>query len=283
MHIAHGLGEHSRRYDEVAQHLARHGYCVYSHDHRGHGQTAGRPENLGIFAEKNGWERAVADLRLLLEDERKLHPALPLVLFGHSMGSFMAQQMMYQHGDRFDGCILSGSTGEAGPRVHLLRALALVERLRIGSRGRSVLMHRLSLANANRAFKPLKTDFDWLSRDVEAVARYIADPYCGFVGTTSLWLDLLDGALFIADPANRQKAPKNMPVYIFAGTKDPVSHGCRALESLVTAYKKAGMADVQFRFYRDGRHEMLNELNRDEVVRDLTDWLEMTVSKLSAR
>jgi alpha-beta hydrolase superfamily lysophospholipase len=281
VHIAHGLGEHSQRYEGVAQQLAQHGYHVYAHDHRGHGHTAGQTEELGFFAEKGGWERVVADLRLLLEDERKLHPGLPLILFGHSMGSFMAQHMMYRYGDRFDACILSGSTGEAGPRVHLLRVLAFAERLRLGVRGRSVLMHKISLGNANRAFRPLKTDFDWLSRDPESVARYVADPYCGFVGTTSLWLDLLDGALFIANPLNRQKAPKEMPVYIFAGTKDPVSYGCRALESLVSAFNKAGMADIQYRFYQDGRHEMLNESNRDEVVRDLTGWLESTVSKLT--
>jgi alpha-beta hydrolase superfamily lysophospholipase len=256
---------------------------VFAHDHRGHGQTAGAAENLGFFAEKNGWERAVADLRLLLEEERRSNPGLPLILFGHSMGSFMAQHMMYRHGDRFDACILSGSTGEAGARVHLLRVLAWAERLRLGARKRSVLMQKISLANANRAFKPLKTDFDWLSRDPEVVARYVADPYCGFVGTTSLWLDLLDGALFITKTRNRQNAPKDMPVYIFAGTKDPVSYGCRALETLVAAYEKAGMTDIRYRFYQDGRHEMLNEYNRDEVVRDLKQWLEATASKLSGR
>jgi alpha-beta hydrolase superfamily lysophospholipase len=283
VHLAHGLGEHSARYDSLARILARSGYIVFAHDHRGHGETAGSAENLGFFAEKNGWMRAVEDLRLILEDERNKHEGLPLILFGHSMGSFMAQHMMYSCGDRFDACILSGSTGEAGLRVHILRLVAAAERARLGPRGRSKLMHGLSLANANRAFRPLRTDFDWLSRDQEAVSAYVADPWCGFVGTTSLWLDLLDGALFITDPANRNKAPRDMPIYIFAGTKDPVSYGCRALEALVKAYRARGMKKVDYRFYPEGRHEMLNELNREEVIGDLASWIEMTAAGFDKR
>jgi len=281
VHIAHGLGEHCRRYDWTAEKLAESGFLVYAHDHRGHGSTAKDFEKLGFFATSNGWDRAIQDLRLLLEAEKRANPGLPMILFGHSMGSFMAQHMMYMHGDRFDACVLSGSTGAAGLRVQFLWTLAQLERWRVGSRGRSIPLHRMALADANRAFEPRRTDFDWLSREPGVVERYVQDPYCGFIGTVRLWLDLIEGVLFITRPSNRRRAPKGMPIYIFAGTKDPVGSGCKSLENLLGAYRQNGMTDVSHKFYPEGRHEMLNETNREEVIADLMEWLNSTVTKLA--
>jgi len=274
IHIAHGLAEYGVRYDLTARALNARGYLVYAHDHRGHGRTAGSPEMCGSLARRDGWNRAVRDISVLLRAERVENPGLPMILLGHSMGSFMAQQMMYQHPDLMDACALSGPSGKPDMRAYFFRAMAFLERIRIGTNGNSTLLHRLSLKSANKAFEPVRTSFDWLSRDTAVVESYVADPYCGWIGPSQLWIDLTCGLLEPARPSNLKRIPRNLPVYIFAGTKDPVSHGGKRLEQLIGAYRRAGLTNVRLRLYRDGRHEMLNEVNRDEVIADLLAWLD---------
>lgn len=278
VHISHGLAEHGGRYDRLGRFLAPRGFAVYAHDHRGHGLTAGRPEALGFFAERGGWARAVEDLRQLIVEEAALHPKAPVILLGHSMGSFMAQQIIEESGSLLAGCALSGSTGRPQRRVMALRILAYLERRRLGPRGRSRLLHRFSLNTANRQFQPVRTDFDWLSRDAGEVEKFVADPFCGFTGTTQLWIDLVEGAYSICRPEHQARIPKELPVYVFAGARDPVSQNTRGLVQLLGAYRRAGLSRVQHRFYAEGRHEMLNELNRDEVMADLLEWLEMVAA-----
>jgi len=277
VHIAHGLAEHAARYAHVADALARSGYLVFVHDHRGHGRTAPTPSELGHFADKNGWDRAVRDLQLLVVEERKQNPGLPVILLGHSMGSFMAQQFLYENGNLLEGCVLSGSNGNPQTYVLALEILAYFQRLMYGRRARSKLLHSLSLKTANKAFQPIRTNFDWLTRDTAEVDKFAADPLCGWVGTTQLWIDLIHGAKVIAKPENRALVPKHLPIYIFAGTADPLSNGCKGLEQLISAYRREGLTNVRHKFYPSGRHEMLNEINRDEVIADLIAWLDCTV------
>jgi alpha-beta hydrolase superfamily lysophospholipase len=279
IHIVHGLAEYGVRYDRTARVLAEGGYLVYAHDHRGHGRTAAAPERCGTFAERDGWNRAVKDVCLLIESERRENSALPMIVLGHSMGSFMAQQMMYERPELLDACILSGCYGKPDFRATILRIAARLERMRIGARGRSALLHKLSLDYANKAFRPTRTRFDWLTRDKEEVDRFDQDPLCGWIGTSQLWIDLTHGALEVARPANLKRVPANLPVYIVAGTMDPVSNGGKSLKFLIDAYRSAGLTDVRYKFYPDGRHEMLNEINRDEVVDDLLLWLDAVSRK----
>jgi alpha-beta hydrolase superfamily lysophospholipase len=233
IHIVHGLAEYGARYDQTARELNPRGYLVYAHDHRGHGRTAGSPKMCGNLASRNGWDRAVQDIALLLRAERAENPGLPMILLGHSMGSFMAQQMMYQHPDLLNACALSGANGKPDLRVYFFRAMGFLERIRLGTNGKSTLLHRLSLEAANKALRPARTKFDWLSRDTVVVDRFIADPYCGWIGPTQLWIDLTHGILEPAHPSNQKRIPKDMPVYVFAGTNDPVSQGGKGLEQLI--------------------------------------------------
>jgi len=282
LHIAHGLGEHGGRYERCVRALNTRGYAVFANDHRGHGSTALTLDGLGYFADSDGWNRVVEDLRLLIKAERKEYPGLPIMLLGHSMGSFMAQDFLMRHPSLIAGCILSGSNGKDILRVSALKALAFIERLRLGKRGRSRLMHLLALNIANKEFRPTRTLFDWLSRDTAEVDRFLADPTCGFVGTTQLWFDLLQGASAPGKTENLNRIPKDMPIYIFAGCRDPVGHNCKRLERLISVYRRAGLSNVSFKFYPEGRHEMLNEINRDEVTADLIDWLEKQTRRLDA-
>ncbi len=272
--IAHGLAEHAGRYARLAQALTDAGYAVYANDHRGHGRTARTPEDLGFFAERGGWRRCIDDL---WEVNRRLaadHPGLPIVLVGHSMGSFMAQHLMSEHGDALAGVALSGSGGKPPPLAVAGRLIARIERLRLGPRGKSALLHAFSFGAFNKPFEPARTPFDWLSRDANEVDKYIADPLCGFRPSVQLWIDMLDALGDITSAKSQARIPKRLPIYIIAGSHDPVGANTKSIEQLLAAYRAAGVERVTHRFYPGARHEVFNETNREEVTRDLIAWLE---------
>ncbi len=272
VHVAHGMAEHAARYARVAGALVAAGYAVYANDHRGHGKTAA-PGDLGWMG-VGGFTRAVQDLEQLIVYEKAENPGLPAVLFGHSMGSYMAQALMIESGASIRGAVLSGSAGKPSLMASAGRVVAREERLRLGARGTSGLLQALSFDAFNKGFAPNRTAFDWLSRDEAEVDAYIADPLCGFAVSTQLWVELLDALASIAQPARQAQVPRDLPVYVFAGSEDPVGEKTKSLEQLLSAYGRAGVHDVTHRFYAGGRHETLNETNRDEVTRDLVAWLD---------
>lgn len=269
--IAHGMAEHAARYDAFAQYLNQRGYIVEAHDHRGHGRTAPNAAALGFFADEGGWNRVVADLIERLADMRRRYPDQKLVLFGHSMGSFMAQQIMFEAPDDINAVVLSGSSGKPLPLAALGRLVARFERIRLGQHGRSTTLAKLTFGEFNKKFAPNRTPFDWLSRDAAQVDAYVADPLCGFACATQMWIDLLDALPKLAKPKNREKIPQELPVLIMSGDRDPVGLN---LSELVNGYDKIGMAKVTTKLYHDGRHEMLHETNRDAVFADIAAWLE---------
>ncbi|MGB8840680.1 MAG: alpha/beta hydrolase [Aliidongia sp.] len=272
--IAHGLAEHGGRYARLAEALTAAGYAVYASDHRGHGRTAKSPEERGFFAAADGWAKCVDDLWRINRRIAAEHPGIPIVLVGHSMGSFLAQHFIEDHGDALAGVVLSGSSGKPPPMAVLGRLIARMERLRLGPQGRSPLLDRLGFGAFNRQFEPARTPFDWLSRDPREVDRYIADPLCGGSATTQLWLDLLGGLSLIARPTRQARIPKALPIHLIAGSLDPVTGNLKGLEQLIGAYRVAGLTRVSHRFYAGARHELFNETNRDEVTTDLLRWLD---------
>ncbi|HZB92001.1 MAG TPA: alpha/beta hydrolase [Stellaceae bacterium] len=276
--IAHGLAEHGGRYARLAAALTAAGYAVYANDHRGHGRSAPSPEALGFFAAQDGWRKCVDDLQQLRRRIAGEHPGRPIVLLGHSMGSFMVQQLISEPGEELAGAVLSGSGGKPTPLAAAGRLVARLERLRLGARGRSALINAMSFGAFNRPFAPARTPFDWLSRDAAEVDKYIADPSCGFVATVQLWIDLLDALGDIARPARQARIPKHLPIYVIAGARDPVSDNTKGLRQLLAAYRKEELTRVTHRFYPDARHEILNELNRDEVTGELVAWLDAAVA-----
>ena len=276
--IAHGLAEHAGRYARLAEALTGAGYAVYAADHRGHGRTAPTPADLGFFAEGEGWRRCLDDLWQVNRQIAAEHPGLPVVLIGHSMGSFMAQHFISEHGEVLAGVVLSGTDGKPGALASAGRLIARLERLRLGPHGRSALIHALAFGLFNRAFAPTRTSADWLSRDPAEVDKYVADPLCGFVATTQAWIDLLDALREIARPERQALIPKQLPIHIISGSADPVSDSTKRLQQLLAAYRAAGLERVTHRFYEGARHELFNETNRDEVTRDLLLWLDGVVA-----
>jgi len=275
--IVHGLAEHAGRYCRVAEALTAEGYAVYASDLRGHGRTARNADDLGFFAERAGWRKCLDDLwqvnrRIAAEN------SVPIVLLGHSMGSTMARQLMAEHGNALAGVVLSGSSGQPTPMALGGRLLARVEKLRLGTRGRSSPIRALTFDAFNQLFQPSRTRFDWLSRDAAEVDKYAADPLCGFTPTTQLWIDLLDAWADIARSC--AGVPRSLPVYVISGSDDPVSERTKMLQPMLAQYRAAGLS-VEHKFYSDARHELLNETNRDEVTHDLVAWLKRALSRPS--
>jgi alpha-beta hydrolase superfamily lysophospholipase len=268
--IAHGMAEHAARYGRFADALAARGYAVYAPDHRGHGRTAGGDVKLG-WAGNDGWNGMLRDLDRLTALVAERHAGAPVVLFGHSMGSVLAQRFAQLHGERLAGLILSGTFGGA-PNIGAGIAAASMLRLLRGDRAPSPLQ-RTMFAGFNKAFAPQRTGFEWLSRDEAEVQKYADDPRCGFTFSNRLLLDMLRGYAETWKPANERSIPVTLPVLFFSGARDPVGGNTRAVTALAERYRALGLRDVQVMFYPDARHEMLNETNRDEVVRDVVAWL----------
>jgi alpha-beta hydrolase superfamily lysophospholipase len=273
--LAHGMAEHSARYARLAEALCGAGYGLYAPDQRGHGRTADEG-TLGLFAERDGWNKVVGDLASLNQHIGQQAPGVPIILLGHSMGSYIAQAYLLHHSASLNGAILSGSNFQPVALYRAARVIARVERMRQGLRGRSALIDFLSFGSFNKAFKPNRTAFDWLSRDPDEVDKYINDPLCGFRCTNQLWIDLLGGLQQISKASNLVQIDPGLPILVMGGECDPVSEGKR-LKSLAHALRDAGCQNLQLNIYPQARHELFNETNRDAVTADVLAWLAQAV------
>ena len=252
LQISHGMGEHALRYREPLQPLLDAGIAIYANDHRGHGKTS--PNSLGDFG-PGGFAALVDDMAVLSRRIRAENPGKKLILMGHSMGSFAAQIYIAKHSDLIDGFILSGS--------------AALDKLEAPKGG-------LSAIGAGMA-KP-RTPFDWLSRDEREVDKYIADPLCGFTAQPASLASMFAAAPPALDMAKLKNIRSDLPFYIFAGDKDPINAELTRLTPLVERYREAGIKNIATDYYKDGRHEMLNETNRAEVVTNLKNWIERVIA-----
>jgi alpha-beta hydrolase superfamily lysophospholipase len=273
--VAHGMAEHATRYGRLAEKLASAGWAVYAPDHRGHGDTAG-PGELGWFAERDGFRRVVDDLHEIAEAAKAEYEGLPLFLLGHSMGSILSEAYMGLYGGNLAGCALSGVVEPpAGGLLPVARFLAAVGCLFKGQRSQAPLLDTMSFGAYNKGLEPVRTKFDWLSRDGAEVDKYVADPFCGFVCTDGFFRDLLSGfRLVYGEGGALSSLPAALPIIVMAGESDPCGGARGFPEALVGKLKAAGVVDVQKKTYPGARHEILNETNRDEVSRDLLAWLE---------
>ena len=258
--IAHGMAEHAARYTGFARWLAGHGIAVTTYDHRGHGRHC-PPDLLGHFSDSRGWSKVTDDLLRVRQATRARFPGVPLILLGHSMGSFIAQSCAQRHGEALDALILSATNRIHRPQLQASRALIGSIRALYGNRHRSPTIAKMTFGKFNSLFGPNRTASDWLSRDTRQVDRYLADPLCGFECTTGLWHDFIGGMLGL-DPTRWRK---DLPVHLFAGTRDPVGEMGQGIRRHFRTIREAGIRSVSIRLFEGGRHEMLNETNADEV------------------
>lgn len=273
LQISHGMAEHIRRYDAFAQMLVGEGIFAYGNDHRGHGYTAKRTEDRGYFTDEDGFERVVEDLYLITQQIQKEYPNIPVVLFGHSMGSFLARRYAQLYGGVLQGMILSGTGDNAVPLLKIGKVLARLEMQRKGRKAPSIFLNNLSFGQFNKPFRPNRTAFDWLSRDEQEVDKYIEDTLCGGIFTGGFFYDLFMGSEVIRKRENIAKVPRDLPIFFISGDKDPVGGNTKGVLHAYEAFRAAGVQNVSYTFYKDGRHEMLHEINREEVYSDIVNWM----------
>lgn len=273
--IVHGMAEHIERYDHFARFLNEKGFVVVGNDHRGHGKSLAFEGDTGIFAEKDGWDLVVNDVRKVTLQLKDQHRGLPLFLLSHSMGSFIARDYISRWGSDFNGVILSGTGNQPPSMIGILGFLVKIELFFRGLRHRSSFFNDLSFGSYNKPYGPeAPTPFEWLSRDRQQVDLYVNDPLCGYICTTAHYRDLAEGLKRVCSPEIYGKIPKDLPVFLYSGDEDPVG-GIKGslVRQVCENYRKAGLEDLSIQFNPGGRHESLNETNREEVYGIFLDWM----------
>lgn len=276
--VSHGLAEHSLRYAPLARYLAARGYAVYGLDHRGHGKTKAPDAPLGRFAQKQGEARVLADLASVRERAKAAYPGLPLILFGHSMGGMIAARAAETEPQAYDGLCIWNSHLNPGVAGRIGIAVLKAERFFKGSDVPSRFGPLFTFDSWARSVKDPRTDFDWLSRDGAEVAKYIADPLCGFDCSVSLWIDLLGMARAGGLRENLARLPKDLPINLVGGGQDPATDQGRAMSWLAGRLKNLDIKNVHLTIYPDMRHETLNEFGREQAMTMLADWADKVVT-----
>ncbi|CAM3072379.1 alpha/beta hydrolase [Filibacter tadaridae] len=274
IHILHGMAEHIGRYEEFAKYLAGIGYIVSGHDHRGHGKTAEMNGKPGYFGIEKGFDRVVQDAYEIIKTIREQHPSPRFILFGHSMGSFIARRYVQVHGSEVDLAILSGTGGNPGVMRIAATGIAHLSGKMNGYDNPDPLLNKLVFGGFNKSIDTPKTPFDWLSRDSDAVEKYMNDPNCGFISTTQFFIDLFEGLEKIHSDEEIRKIPQNLPILLISGNEDPVGDNGKGVLSVAKQYDKVGIVDVTLMLVEGGRHELLNEINHQHVFEYITDWIE---------
>lgn len=280
--VLHGVAEHAGRYARLAEVLCKEGYICYANDARGHGLTAGDlteatlKGHAGVLG-PSGWQGVVNDAHELSIIIKKENPNIPLFLIGHSWGAFLATDYIQEWGNEIKGCILSGTRGKAsGVFIKGGKLIVKGEMKKLGPTEPSQKMHDMNFIDNNQAWQKDEgaTGYEWLSRDKEEVQKYIDDPWCGFVSPASIWLEILKGFEKIYDSKNEQKIPKDLPVLFISGALCPIGKKTKLVQANIKRYKVNEMKDVTYNFYKDARHELFNEINREEVFKDVINWLD---------
>ena len=274
IHILHGMAEHSGRYREFAQVLVTNGYIVSSHDHRGHGRTAELNGIRGHFANENGFNRVVEDAFEVVTFLRKSNTAPRFILLGHSMGSFIGRRFIQIYGDVVDLAIFSGTGGDPGIARYAGKTVAYILGKTHGLDQENEFLDSLVFGGFNRGIDKPVTKFDWISKDRRVVESYVKDDYCGFIPTTQFFSDLFDGLGMIHKKKEIAKIRKSLPILFFSGLKDPVGDFGKSVWKVAAAHDRAGIEDVTVLLYDEGRHEILNDTEREDVIQTVLDWME---------
>ena len=280
--LLHGQGEYSGRYTHVAEHLTERGFIVYANDHRGHGLTVFDPAEdapeehriPGHMADHDGWRKCLADCGLIRGLIQREQPELPFFLIGHSLGSFMVQDLLIEDSTRWDAAILLGSAG--GPLTLQQRMLEIVVRLQYlvkGKRGPATWTDKVIMEAFAKQVGIKEYRSEWLTTDPEMVLAAHHDPMMNFAASAQHWMDLAAAIKARAVPANIAKVRADIPLWIASGQDDPIGQNGEAVEALVKAYQTAGLTDVTLRLFDGMRHEMHNERERDAFLAEMSGWM----------
>ena len=277
--ISHGMGDYKERYAGFASALCSEGFGVYIHDHRGHGETGIKSGRLGHFADRSGWFAAVSDLLALVNIAKNDYPQLPVFLIGHSLGSFLALTTAIKWGPLIDGLLLCATGFPSTVTLKSGKAAVSAASSAFGQDRSLLLINALCFAGYALSVKNPKTEFDWICRDDDVVSAFITDPKSQFLYSNRFFLDLIEGLQYNSKPENLNLLPASLPILFFSGTDDPVGDHTRGVRKLADLLNENGCEDVSVNFYRDMRHEVLNEIGKEEVYGDIISWLNIKKSR----
>jgi alpha-beta hydrolase superfamily lysophospholipase len=266
------MAEHAERYGRFAKFLNENGYIVYADDHRGHGKTAGTVQALGYLGD-DGYNHIVEDEHDITEFIKENHPGLPVFVFAHSFGSFIGQSYITKFGKDIAGIVLSGSAAMSTPEIKLGKLLSGLQRLLFNEKKKSKLINNLSFASSNKRIENPKSAFAWISCEEDEVKKYETDEYCGTVFPINFYYYLFRGLDELNKKGCFSSVPKELPVYIMSGAEDPVGGYTKNVKRLYDKYSQVNIKDLELMFYPGGRHEMLNEVSREDVFNDILQWL----------
>lgn len=267
--LSHGMVEHIQRYDDFAQFLVTNNIFVYGNDHRGHGKTGERQGQLGYFSDHDGFKKVAEDLHEITQIIKEKYPTVPLFLFGHSMGSFLARKYIQSYSHEIDGVILSGTGFFPSFTTKLGKSLARL----LPAEKESHVMNHIAFGSYQTKIKNVQTDFDWLTRDRQAVQTYLDDPSTGYVPTARFFYDLMDGLGTIHRKKANETIRKDLPILFMSGEADPVGDYSKGIWKVANLYHQMGIKHIKVMLYIEGRHELLNELNKTEVYEQTFEWM----------
>lgn len=274
LQIAHGVAEHILRYDDFARYLNDRGILVAGHDHLGHGKSLPEGGTPVYFGDRATWETVVDDIHLLHDRLREQYPDLPILLMGHSMGSFLSRSYLIRYPGTVDAAIIMGTGWQPKAVVAGGLAVARATAAVVGESGTSDLVTQLAFGAYNKQFAPNRTSCDWLSADTDNVDAYMADPLCGADATVGLFRQMLLGIRFNQRLSNLRRMDAQTPVLFIAGDKDPVGANGAGVRRTYQEFLRAGMQDCTLKLYPGLRHEILNEKGwQREIFRDIGLWL----------
>jgi len=277
LQIFHGMSEHAGRYESFARFLNCRGYLVFGDDHRGHGKTAELSGHQGYLGE-DGFNRVVEDEAMITDYLHNRYPDLPIFVLAHSFGSFVGQEYLTRYSHRISGMILSGSAAQTGVKFHLASKIATIYARVFPETKAAGLLNYLSFGSYNKRI-PEAGAFAWLSRDEEEVNRYKDDTACGFVATANFYRHFCKALTKLYTTEKLTQINRELPIYLIAGREDPVGEYGKRVIMLYELYRNQGLKNLNIHLYEGARHELLNEINREEVIEDIFSWLEKQLAR----
>lgn len=275
--IVHGMAEYVERYEEFAEFLTERGIVVVGEDHMGHGKSVGKDGRYGYFCEQDPATVLVRDVHRLKKATAELYPNVPYVMVGHSMGSFITRNYMFRYGTGIDGAVILGTGMQHRAVLVLSRTVAAIQGMIFGSDKKGKLLDKLAFGAYNRRIANPATAADWLSRDGERVRQYLEDPLCGFMFTINGFQTLFELISRLYHSENLERIPKKLPVFLASGDADPVGDYGKGVRKAYISLRAVGLEDIKVKLYEGGRHELLNETNRQDVMQDIYRWMEKKI------
>ena len=276
--IAHGVTEHILRYEQFAKFFTQKGFVVVGNDHLGHGTSIAKNSKPMYFGPKNSWNFVVQDIETCRKMTKEKYSDIPYVLLGFSLGSFLVRTYLIDYAkEPIDASIIMGTGYIPNFKIAIAKMIANNETKKVGEENTSPVIKSLTFETYNKLFKPNRTECDWLCSNEKAIDEYLADPLRGKNYSAGLFIELLSGMQYTSNLKNIKKMNKKIPIFLLSGDKDPVGEFGKGVIKTFDILRKAAIENVDIKLYKDLRHDILHEENRNNIYADIYNWLEKNI------